>query len=256
MRENDSVNAEILSIPLWVDLFAVAIGSLQGAMFAAGFKRVDLLGVALIGITTGFGGGIVRDLLLGVTPAAFQSNAYILTAVIAVFVGMFLQRLLVKVDPIITIFDALTIGLFATIGTSKALSLGLPIVPALLIGTLSAVGGSVLRDVLLNIPIGLMHVGSLYAVAALAGSGSYIILVLFNTDAVATLIISISVTTLIRLLAVKFGWSLPEQRALSRLKLRRQREVEETMEAIRTQTIPIIRPDDTPPSDADGRNSP
>jgi uncharacterized membrane protein YeiH len=248
MRENHGVSSVTLTIPLWVDLFAVAIGSLQGAMFAAGFKRVDLLGVALIGITTGFGGGIVRDLLLGVTPLAFQSNAYIITAVVAVFVGMLLQRLLVRVDPIITIFDALTIGLFATIGTSKALALGLPVVPALLIGTLSAVGGSVLRDVLLNIPIGLMHVGSLYAVAALAGSGTYILMVTLNADPVVTLIVSISVTTLIRLLAVRFGWSLPEQRALSRLKLRKQREAEETIEAIRTQTIPIIRPEAEPPN--------
>lgn len=233
-----------LDIPLWVELAAIAIGSLQGAMFAAGFKRVDLLGVALIGITTGFGGGIVRDVLLGVTPAAFLSNAYIITAVIAVFLGMLTQRLLAKVDPVITILDALTIGLFAVLGTAKALSMGLPVVPALLIGTMAAVGGGVLRDVLLNLPIALMHVGSLYAVAALAGSAVFIIMVTLNVDAVITLSVSIIVTTLIRLLAVKFGWSLPEQRTLNRLRLRRQREVEETIEAIRTQTIPIIIPED------------
>lgn len=247
MRENRRVSAVTFDIPLWFSLIAVGVGSLQGAMFAAGFKRVDLLGVALIGIASGFGGGILRDLLLGVTPVAFSSNAYILTALIAAFVGMLLQRLLVRVDPVITLFDALTIGLFAAIGTSKALTLGLPIVPAIFIGTVSAVGGSVIRDLLLNIPIGLMHVGSLYAVAALAGSSVFVLMSWLNVDIIITLIVSISVTTLIRLGAVKFGWSLPEQRALSRLKLRRQREAEETLEAIRTQTIPIIRPDQEPP---------
>ena len=239
------MSTETVDIPLWVDLAAVAIGSLQGAMFAAGFKRVDLLGIALIGITTGFGGGILRDVLLGVSPAAFTSNAYILTAVIAVFVGTFLQRILHKVDIVITLLDALTVGLFAAIGTSKALMMGLPIVPALFIGMVSAVGGGVIRDMLLNIPVGVMHVGSLYAVAALAGSSVYVIMSSVGADQTVTVTVSVLVTALIRLLAVRFGWSLPEQRALSRIRLRKQREVEETIEAIRTQTIPIIRPDST-----------
>lgn len=246
MRENLGVSAVSVDIPLWVDLAAVAIGSLQGAMFAAGFKRVDLLGVALIGITTGFGGGILRDVLLGVSPVAFTTNAYILTAVIAVFIGTFLQRLLHKVDVVITLLDALTVGLFAVIGTSKALTLGLPLVPALLIGMVSAVGGGVIRDMLLNIPVGVMHVGSLYAVAALAGSGVYAVMTLLNVDQTITVTVSVLVTTVIRLLAVRFGWSLPEQRTLSRIRLRKQREVEETIEAIRTQTIPIIRPSQPP----------
>lgn len=242
MRENLGVTAETVDIPLWVDLAAIAIGSLQGAMFAAGFKRVDLLGVALIGITTGFGGGILRDVLLGISPVAFTSNAYILTALIAVFVGTFLQRILHKVDIVITLLDALTVGLFAAIGTSKALMMGLPIVPALLIGMVSAVGGGVIRDMLLNIPVGVMHVGSLYAVAAIAGSGVFVIMSALGVDQTATVIVSVLVTTVIRLLAVRFGWSLPEQRTLSRIRLRKQREVEETIEAIRTQTIPIVRP--------------
>lgn len=245
MRENLGVSPETVDIALWVNLAAVAIGSLQGAMFAAGFKRVDLLGVALIGITTGFGGGILRDALLGVPPAAFTSNAYILTAVIAVFVGTFLQRILHKVDIVITLLDALTVGLFAAIGTSKALMMGLPIVPALFIGMVSAVGGGVIRDMLLNIPVGVMHVGSLYAVAALAGSSAYVIMSFAGVDQTITVIVSVLITALIRLLAVRFGWSLPEQRTLSRIRLRKQREVEETIEAIRTQTIPIIRPDPT-----------
>lgn len=249
MRENLAVSTVTVDIPLWVDLAAIAIGSLQGAMFAAGFKRVDLLGVALIGITTGFGGGILRDVLLGVSPVAFTSNAYILTALIAVFVGTFLQRILHKVDILITLLDALTVGLFAVIGTSKALTMGLPIVPALLIGMVSAVGGGVIRDMLLNIPVGVMHVGSLYAVAALAGSGVFATLTALSVNQTVTLVISVAVTTVIRLLAVRFGWSLPEQRTLSRIRLRKQREVEETIEAIRTQTIPIVRPDQPPRSD-------
>ena len=82
-----------------------------------------------------------------------------------------------RLDPIITVLDALTIGLFGAIGTTKALALGLPEVPAVFVGVVSAVGGSILRDVLLNLPIALMHVGSLYAVAAGAGTVVLVVLV-------------------------------------------------------------------------------
>lgn len=228
-----------LHTPISLDLVAVAIGSMQGAMFAAGFKRIDLLGVAVIGIATGFGGALLRDVLLATSPAAFASNWYLLMAVVAALTGMLLQRLLQRVDILITIFDALTIGIFGAIGTTKALSFGLPIVPAIFVGTIAAVGGGVIRDLLLNIPVALMHVGSLYAVAALIGNSTLVLLLLFNVDVLIAGGICVVITTVIRLLAVRFGWSLPEQRALSRSLLRRQRQVEETIDAIRTGTITI-----------------
>ena len=225
--------------PLAADLIAVGVGSLQGALFAAGFKRIDLLGVAIIGIASGIGGGFLRDILLGVTPAAFSINWYLIVATGAAFIGMLLPRLFERVDPAITVLDALSIGMFGAIGTTKALSLDMPVVPALFIGTVSAVGGGVLRDLMLNIPIALMHVGSLYAVASLVGVGVLVALLAFGVPVVVAGIVCVVVTAVLRLLAVRFGWSLPEQRALSRLRLRRQREVEQTIEALKTGTIPL-----------------
>ncbi len=225
--------------PLAADLVAVGVGSLQGALFAAGFKRIDLLGVAIIGIASGIGGGFLRDILLGVTPAAFSINWYLIVATGAAFIGMLLPRLFERVDPVITVLDALSIGMFGAIGTTKALSLDMPVVPALFIGTVSAVGGGVLRDLMLNIPIALMHVGSLYAVASLVGVGVLVVLLAFGVPVVIAGVACVAVTAVLRLLAVRFGWSLPEQRALSRLRLRRQREVEQTIEALKTGTIPL-----------------
>ncbi len=230
MRENGGVLDETFRTPLPIDLIAVGVGSLQGAMFAAGFKRIDLLGVAIIGIASGIGGGFLRDILLGVTPAAFSENLYLVVATLAAFVGMLLPRLLQKVDPVITVLDALSIGMFGAIGTTKALALGMPVVPALFIGTVSAVGGGVLRDVMLNIPIALMHVGSLYAVASLAGVSTLAILLAFQVDVFVAGLVCVGVTAVVRLLSVRFGWSLPEQRALSRIRLRRQRQVEQAIE--------------------------
>jgi len=213
------VSATVLTIPLWADLLAVTIGSLQGALFASQFRerRVDLLGVAIIGTATGLGGGILRDILLGHVPRALGTNWYLTVAVLAALLGMLLQRLFNRLAGFITVLDALTIGLFGAIGSTKALSLGLPAVPAIFVGVISAVGGSVLRDLLMNLTIAMMHVGSLYAVAAGAGTAVLVALVLFGVPTIGAAVTGTIVTFLIRLLAVRFGWSLPEQRALSRL---------------------------------------
>lgn len=206
----------LFTIPLWSDLLAVGIGSLQGALFAAQFrdKRLDWLGVAIIGIATGFGGGLLRDLLLNTPLAPLQSNWYLIVATAAALVGMLLQRLFHRLRHVITVLDALTIGLFGAIGTTKALALGLPPVPAIFVGVLSAVGGSILRDVLLAVPIAIMQVGSLYAVAAFAGSGILVILVALGVNVLAAAIACVVVTFGVRVLAVLLKWSLPEQRPL------------------------------------------
>lgn len=213
------MHATAFAIPLWADLLAVGVGSLQGAMFASEFKdrRLDLLGVAIIGIATGLGGGILRDVLLGQVPRAMSSNWYLVVAVGAALVGMALQRLFHRLAGLITALDALTIGLFGAIGSTKALALGLPEIPAVFVGVISAVGGSVLRDLLMNLTIAMMHVGSLYAVAAAAGTVVLVVLVSLGAPVALSAIVGTSVTLVIRLLAVRFGWTLPEQRALSRL---------------------------------------
>lgn len=213
------MSTTVFTIPLWADLVAVGVGSLQGAMFASGFRdrRLDLLGIAIIGVATGFGGGLLRDILLVTPPVALATNWYIPMTVVASLLGMLLARVFRRLDPAITFLDALTIGLFGAIGTTKALAFGLPEIPAVFVGVVSAVGGSILRDVLLTLPIALMHVGSLYAVAAGAGTAVLVILVDLGVPITVAAVVCVVLTTVIRLLAVRFGWSLPEQRTLSRI---------------------------------------
>ena len=129
----------VFVIPLWADLIAVGLGGIQGALFASGFRgqrRLDLLGVAIIGIVVGMGGGLIRDLLLNVTPITLQSNWYLLTATGAALFGMLLAGLFQRLNAVIVGLDALVIGLFGAFGTSKALALGLPLVPAVFVGRL------------------------------------------------------------------------------------------------------------------------
>ncbi|MET0735459.1 MAG: TRIC cation channel family protein [Microbacterium sp.] len=220
-------------IPLWADLIAVGLGGVQGALFASGFRgerRLDLLGVAIIGIVMGMGGGLIRDLLLNVAPVTLQSNWYLLTAAGAALVGMLLAGLFQRLNAVIVGLDAVVIGLFGAFGTSKALALGLPLVPAVFVGVCAAVGGGILRDMFMGLPVAIMHVGSLYAVAAAAGclvlAGAHA----FGAPLVAAAVAGIIVTAVIRLLAVMFDISLPEQRALYRRKV-----------AVETSAIPIVR---------------
>lgn len=209
-------------IPLWADLTAVALGGIEGALFASGFRgtrRLDLLGVVIIGILIGMGGGLIRDLLLGVPPATLQSNWYLITAASAALAGMLLAGALSRVSWLILGLDAIVIGMFGAFGTSKALGLGLPVVPAIFVGVCAAVGGSVLRDVIMGLPVSVMHVGSLYAVAA--GGGCLVLVALegMGFPVVGAAVACIVVTAAIRLMSVIFDVSLPEQRALARRRL-------------------------------------
>ncbi len=228
------MDEQLFVIPLWADLTAVGLGGIQGALFASGFqgqRRLDLLGVAITGIMMGMGGGLIRDLLLGLTPATLQSNWYLLTATGAALLGMLLAGVFQRLNAVIVGLDALVIGLFGAFGTSKALVLGLPPVPAVFVGVCSAVGGGILRDVLLGLPVAIMHVGSLYAVAA--GAGCVVLAVAngLGVPVVAAAIAGVAVTTVIRLLAVMLDVSLPEQRALHRRKV-----------AVETSALPIVQP--------------
>jgi uncharacterized membrane protein YeiH len=228
------VNEPTFVIPLWADLLGVGLGGLQGALFASGFRgqrRLDFLGVAIIGIMVGMGGGLIRDLLLNVLPASLQNNWYLLTATGAALLGMLLAGVFQRLNAAIVALDAVVIGLFGAFGTSKALTLGLPVVPAVFVGVCAAVGGGVLRDILVGLPVAIMHVGSLYAVAA--GGGCVVLTVLRAAGAppLVAAIVGVAVTTVVRLLAVIFDLSLPEQRMLYRRKV-----------AVETSAIPIVKP--------------
>ncbi|REJ04470.1 hypothetical protein DY023_13540 [Microbacterium bovistercoris] len=224
----------LFTIPLWADLLGVGLGGIQGAMFASGFqgqRRLDWLGVAIIGIMIGMGGGLIRDLLLGQPPATLQSNWYLITAAGAALVGMLLAGVFNRLNAVIVGLDAVVIGMFGAFGTSKAIAFGIPPVPAVFIGACAAVGGGVLRDMLMGLPVAIMHVGSLYAVAAAAGCTFIVVAHGLGMNITLAAVLGIVVTAVIRVLAVIFDLSLPEQRRLYRRKV-----------AAETGMIPIIKP--------------
>lgn len=224
----------LFTIPLWADLLGVGLGGIQGAMFAAGFqgqRRLDWLGVAIIGIMIGMGGGLIRDLLIGQPPATLQSDWYLVTAAGAALLGMLLAGVFNRLNTLIVGLDAVVIGMFGAFGVSKAIAFGIPPVPAVFIGVCAAVGGGALRDMLMGLPVAIMHVGSLYAVAAGAGCTLIVIMHAFGLSIAVAAIAGIALTAVIRVLAVIYDVSLPEQRRLHRRKV-----------ATETGMIPIIKP--------------
>ena len=203
-------------VTLWIELFAAGLGGLQGALFAAGerHRRIDVLGVIVIGLTVALGGSLLRDIVLNQPPVVVWMNWYLLVAGASAILGMALQPLFTRADWLITVLDAVVMGLFGAVGASKALSLGVGEAGALVVGVIGAVGGGMLRDILLNLPISFLHVGTLYAVAAGAGAGAFILLANSDTPIPIAGVICVVVTTLVRLAALLFGWTFPEQRAV------------------------------------------
>jgi uncharacterized membrane protein YeiH len=208
------VAIEQFQVPLWIELLAAGLGGLQGALFAAGQRdrRIDVLGVVVIGLTVALGGSLLRDIVLNQPPVVIWVNWYLLVASVSASVGMALQPTLLRAAWLITVLDAVVMGIFGAIGASKALLLGVGGVGALVVGVIGAIGGGLLRDVLLNRPVSFLHVGTLYAVAAGSGAGALILLVMLDVPIPIAGVIATAITTVVRLAAVRFDWTFPEQR--------------------------------------------
>ncbi|PVE96932.1 TRIC cation channel family protein [Microbacterium sp. TPD7012] len=203
-------------VALWVELLAAGLGGLQGALFAADIRhrRIDVLGVLVIGLIVALGGSLLRDVVLNQPPVVIWMNWYLVVAGAAALVGMILQPLIAHANWLITVLDAVVMGLFGAIGATKALSLGVGEVGALVVGVLSAIGGGMLRDIFLSLPVSFVQVGTLYAVAAGSGVGVLVLLVSLGTPVLLGAVICVAVTTIVRLVAVVFSWTFPEQRSL------------------------------------------
>ena len=207
--------AEALEIPLAINVAAVFVGALGGAVRAGDDERVDIVGVLTLATVMGFGGGIIRDILLGnLPPAVLQNPWYVASVVLAAAIGAFFLYYLRKLGKALWVLDSLSIGLFASVGTNAALLTGLTILPAVLIGTLASVGGLILTDMFQGRPSSIMHQGPPNAAAGLAGAFAYA--VLYTGDHVlVTTGVAIAVTFGVRLLGPVLNVQVPQPRRRS-----------------------------------------
>jgi uncharacterized membrane protein YeiH len=151
-----------------LQLVGIGVFAASGAL-AAVRARLDVFGVAVVGMTTALGGGLIRDVLLGVHPPTALLHWEFLVVPAVVSLGVFWQHpRIVRLRRAMLLADAVGLGLFVTSSTVTALALGVPRYDAWLIGMTTGIGGGVLRDLLLReIPVVLRR--EIYALAALAG---------------------------------------------------------------------------------------
>ncbi len=187
-------------------LFVIAIsGRLVGVR-----KGLDIFGVLVLAAATGLGGGFLRDVLIGAAPpAALADWRYLVVPVVGGLVTFWFHPALGRMERLVALFDAFGLGLFCVVGALKALDYGLGPVPAALLGTLTAVGGGVVRDLLAGrVPVVLRS--ELYATPALVGASLAVVgESLTAVDTWAYAIPAAVVCTLWRLLAIRRGWQAP-----------------------------------------------
>ncbi|MDQ0808988.1 putative membrane protein YeiH [Streptomyces sp. B3I7] len=196
-----------------MDLLGIFSFALSGA-FIAVRRDFDVFGTVILSEAAGLGGGLFRDLVLQVPPAAFTDLGYYFTPVGAAAVVHFGHRLhddlLVRKSVIFDVSDAGALGLFSVTGTIKALTHGFNVPAAVTLGAASAVGGGVLASVLaMEVPSLLRWDNDLYALPAVAGAGSTAVLHLTGVLHVGTAVGASVFAITLRLLALRYGWRTP-----------------------------------------------
>ncbi|MDZ4745030.1 MAG: TRIC cation channel family protein [bacterium] len=198
---------EVFNLPVWWDLAATFLFALVGTRFAIS-RGYDVIGVMVLSIVAGVGGGIVRDLVMQVgTPVVLSDPWYVGLAWTAALIGLYIHKLIPKYQKWLDVLSAVSIGLYGVFGAQKALLFGLSPLTAIFIGFLNAIGGGVLRDVLVRNEPDIFRPGTYFAVAALAGVVVFVVaarVAMLEYDVAATL--GIIATVSIRLLAMKYGW--------------------------------------------------
>ncbi|MBK7722242.1 MAG: TRIC cation channel family protein [Austwickia sp.] len=195
----------------------VANGFLGGAL--ARRMGFDLIGFLVLGMSSGLAGGALRDMLLGAGPAVVLTDpAYLTGAMLAATTAYVLDIRGRFAGRILTLVDMLAVGCWSATGAAKALGMGLGWLPALFLGTVTAVGGGIARDVLVGRVPTIFGGNPLYASVAVVGSAQMTLLATFGHHQIgmATAIVSCAA---LGLLARRRGWVLPaaaERPAVSR----------------------------------------
>lgn len=181
-------------------------------------KNLDLFGVIVLGFCVAVGGGILRDIILGLTPpGAFQDSRYalvaigtsaLLFAVVYAKQEILTSQYLIIYERIMNYCDAVGLGIFTVLGVYKAYDIGYRGKFFLIfLGMLTGIGGGMIRDVLANTMPFVLH-KHVYAVAALAGA--VVCVLLLERYLYPAMIFGAAVVIIIRLLATKYCWDLPK----------------------------------------------
>ena len=180
--------------------------------------RMDIFGVCVLGVMTAVGGGMTRDVILGNVPGALVKPVYVLAAVITalfVFIVLYFRKNVLKgrfgivYDRIMLVMDSFGLGIFTVMGVMTGMNEGYGENAFLLtvLGTLTGVGGGLLRDMMAGVPP-YIFVKHIYACASVAGAISCVY-IYREFGQIPAMVIASLLVVLIRFLAAHYRWNLP-----------------------------------------------
>ena len=192
-----------------LDLVGTFAFALNGALTAVRAVRLDIVGVVTLGMITALGGGAVRDFLLdALPPATFVDLRYLAVAAAGALIAFGLSFRLERLAMPINVLDAIGLSVFAVLGAHKALELGFGVVQAVIVGTITGVGGGTIRDIMIGrIPTVLRS--ELYAVPAVIGAAGIAAAHSVGHDNLVTALGAAAVCFVIRMLGVRFDLHAP-----------------------------------------------
>jgi uncharacterized membrane protein YeiH len=197
------------NIIAYLDLVGIAVFAASGALAAAKLKQT-LVTFSFFALVTGAGGGTVRDLLIGAPVFWVQDWRFAATCLVT--------ALLVWVTPksfwnarALDWFDAVGIAIYAVFGTWKSLSLGVPMLPAMMMGVITACVGGIIRDVLAGEPSILLK-PEIYVTAAALASGLFGLLLWLAVPMIPAASIAAAAGFVLRAMAILKGWGIPAYR--------------------------------------------
>ena len=193
---------------LVLDLVGIAVFALSGGLVGVE-KNLDIFGVLALAATSALGGGIIRDLLLGIAPpATFTDARYLMVPIVCGVFVFYIHPTISRLHKPLIVLDAAGLGLFAVAGAQKALNAGLNSPASVGIGMLTAIGGGVARDVLVReIPVVLHR--EIYATAAVAAATVVVIGDQCDLNPSVVAVVGIVLAFSIRVISKWRGWSAP-----------------------------------------------
>jgi uncharacterized membrane protein YeiH len=212
-----------LALQQLLEQFGIAVAAVTGVLAARG-KRIDLFGALVLALVTAFGGGTVRDILVGDTPVQWLQNpGYLLNAATTALAAFFAVRVWTLPRQALLVADACALALFTMIGARKGIALEFSTSVVVLLGVVTGVAGGIVRDVLIGeVPLVFQPEIHLYATAAMCGASAFALLRQAGIPEHAATAAGASLVLALRLAGIRWRLSLPviEARASAELERR------------------------------------
>ncbi len=201
------------------EITAIVLGALGGGLASRRDRRIrfDDTGIIGLGLISGVGGGIVRDLLLNEgPPLSLQHPSYLAYAILGAALSLIFGRSIgPRILAFMSLVDALSLGFFTVAGSTRAMNAGLGFLPCLLLGVITAVGGGSLRDIFSGQSPKVFQEGELYALVSAIAALLFLLLQKLGTGVNQAAAIGTLAGFGLRMLAIRYGWRTYRVRHLS-----------------------------------------